>query len=48
MQEKKSKLDIIIPVFNEEKISNLFELLENNVKLLLGFFYVLIVIKIKL
>ena len=32
MQEKKSQLDIIIPVFNEEKISNLFELLENNVK----------------
>ena len=32
MQEKKSQLDIIIPVFNEEKISYLFELLENNVK----------------
>ena len=32
MQEKKSQLDIIIPVFNEEKISYLFELLENNVR----------------
>ena len=32
MQEEKSLLDIIIPVFNEEKISHLFELLENNVK----------------
>ena len=32
MQEEKILLDIIIPVFNEEKISILFELLENNVK----------------
>ena len=32
MQEKKSVLDIIIPVFNEEQIPHLFELLENNVK----------------
>ena len=32
MQEEKSLLDIIIPVFNEEKISHLFELLESNVK----------------
>lgn len=32
MQEEKILLDIIIPVFNEEKISILFELLEKNVK----------------
>ena len=34
MQEEKHLLDIIIPVFNEEKISHLFELLESNVKTL--------------
>ncbi len=32
MNKEKGILDIIIPVFHEEKISNLFELLENNVK----------------
>ena len=32
MQEEKSLLDIIIPIFNEEKISHLFELLESDVK----------------
>ena len=34
--KEESLLDIIIPVFNEEKISHLFELLENNVKTPLG------------